>query len=114
MVESNGIEFNITRNHSHVIFKMDNVEELKVFNTDKKIMSGELILDPFKPGNVISEWTEAGWVRHCHARATIPNNPKNSLAHHPDGSVGRGIQYPFKKPRMDEYHANWNEGALEP
>ena len=114
MVELHGVEFNITLDHSHIIFKINNDEELKIFETDKKIASGELVLDPFKPGNVIAEWAEAGWVRHCHARATIPNNPKNTLAHHSDGSVGRGIQYPFKKPRVGEYHANWNEDALEP
>ena len=114
MVEARGVEFNITLDHSHVIFKMDNPCEQKIFDTDKKIASGELILDPFKPGNVISEWSEAGWVRHCHARSAIPNNPKNTLAHHPDGSVGRGIQYPFKKPSAGEYHADWNADTLEP
>ena len=114
MVEARGAEFNITLDHSHVIFKIDNPEEQKIFETDKKIASGELNLDPFQDGNVIAEWVSAGWVRHCHARAAIPNNPRNTPARHPDGSVGRGIQYPFKRPAPGEYHADWDEAALEP
>ncbi|MFX4219774.1 MAG: hypothetical protein ACMVO3_01645 [Thalassobaculum sp.] len=114
MVEARGVEFNMTLDHSHVIFKIDNPDEQRIFGTDARIASGELILDPFSPGNVIEEWVTSGWVRHCHARAAIPNNPKNTLARHPDGSVGRGIQYPFKRPRAGEYHADWNETLLEP
>ncbi|MDP6707674.1 MAG: hypothetical protein QF893_15130 [Alphaproteobacteria bacterium] len=114
MVEAEGLEFNITLDHSHVIFKIDNPDEQKIFDTDKKIASGELILDPFQEGNVVSEWVSRGWVRHFHARAAVPNNPRNTLAHHPDGSVGRGIQYPFKEPGPGEYHAPWSAEALEP
>ena len=114
MVEARGLEFNITLDHSHVIFKIDNPDEQKIFDTDKQIASGEIILDPFQEGNLIAEWAAAGWVRHCHARACVPNNPKNTLAHHPDGRVGRGIQIPFKKPGPGEYHADWDEAALEP
>ena len=108
MIEAKGLEFNITLDHSHVIFKIDNPIEQKIFGTEQKIASGELVLDPFKPGNVIEEWVSAGWVRHCHARAAVPNNPKNILGRHPDGAVGRGIQYPFKKPNPGEYHADWD------
>jgi hypothetical protein len=114
MVEARGAAFNITLDHSHVIFKMNNPDEQRIFDTDKKIASGELVLDPFQPGNVIEEWVSAGWVRHCHARAAVPNNPKNVLAHHPDGTVGRGIQYPFVEPGPGEYHAPWSADALEP
>lgn len=114
MVEARGAEFNMTLDHSHVIFKIDNPDEQMIFGTDAKVASGELVLDPFTPGNVIEEWVTSGWVKHCHARAAIPNNPKNTLAHHPDGSVGRGIQYPFKRPNPGEYHAAWDEALLEP
>jgi hypothetical protein len=114
LVEAQGAEFNMTLDHSHVIFKIDNPAEQKLFDTDQKIASGALVLDPFVPGNVIAEWVAAGWVRLCHARAAVPNNPKNITGKHPDGSVGRGIQYPFKKPKPGEYHAEWDEAALEP
>ena len=49
-----------------------------------------------------------------HARSTIPNNPKNINAKHPDGSIGRGIQYPFLEPLPEEYHEKWDEKLLEP
>ncbi len=114
MVEARGVEFNMTLDHSHVIFKIDNPEEQRLFGTDRKVASGELTLDPFKPGNVIEEWVSAGWIRHAHARSAIPNNPKNITGRHPDGAVGRGIQYPFVDPGSDGYHAPWSEAALEP
>jgi hypothetical protein len=60
MVESRGIEFNLTLDYSHVIFKMDNSDEQRIFDTDKKIAAGELVLDPFQSNNVIEEWVSAG------------------------------------------------------
>ncbi len=63
---------------------------------------------------MIEEWASAGWIRHCHARAAVPDNPKNITGRHPDGSVGRGIQYPFRKPAPGAYHADWDEALLEP
>jgi hypothetical protein len=107
-------EFNMTLDHSHVIFKMGNVDEQQIFGTDTKVKSGTLVLDPFQPGNVVAQWIDAGWVRHCHARAAIPNNPKNITGRHEDGSVGRGIQYPFVQPGPGEYHAAWEGALLEP
>ena len=44
IIEDKGVEFNITLDHSHVIFKIDNKKEQKIFNTDKKIERGELII----------------------------------------------------------------------
>ena len=114
LIEDKGVEFNITLDHSHVIFKIDNPKEQKIFDIDKKIEKGELIIDPFTKGNVISEWINNGWVKHCHARSSIPNNPINIFGKHPNGSIGRGIQYPFKKPKEDEYHEKWEEAFLEP
>ena len=40
-------------------------------------------------------------------------NPKNIKAKHPDGSIGRGVQYPFIKPLPGEYHSNWDESKLD-
>jgi len=114
LVEGKGIEFNITLDHSHVIFKINNIKEQKIFNIYKQIKSRELIIDPFSEGNVVEEWINYGWVRHCHARAAIPNNPLNIHGKHPDGSLGRGIQYPFKQPKDGEYHEKWSEDLLEP
>jgi hypothetical protein len=114
LVEDKGIEFNMTLDHSHVIFKINNPKEQKVFDIDKKILLGDLILDPFKTGNIVDEWINSGWIKHCHARSAIPNNPLNIYGSHPDGSLGRGIQYPFKKPENDEYHELWELDLLDP
>ena len=51
-VEARGIPFCMTLDHSHVIFKIDNPQEQEVFNIAPAIASGELVLDPFQPGNV--------------------------------------------------------------
>jgi hypothetical protein len=125
LVESRGIPFHVTLDHSHVIFKINNERELQVFGLDAAIAVGELILDPFTPGNVCEQWIHAGWVAHCHARSTVPNNPRNVWADHPSldslpsslhprDLVGRGVQYPFIEPGAGEWHSRWYESALEP
>lgn len=124
-VEARGIPFRLTLDHSHVIFKIDNPRELAVFDLDAAVAAGELVLDPFLPGNVCGEWIESGWVAHAHARSTVPNNPRNvtgrhaSLetlpsSRHPRDLVGRGVQYPFVAPRAGEWHAPWDAAALDP
>ena len=114
LVEEKGIEFNLTLDHSHVIFKIDNPKEQKIFNIDEQIKNKDLVLDPFVKGNVVEEWIDNGWIRHCHARSAIPNNPINIYGKHPDGNFGRDIQYPFKKPNAGEYHELWEEKLLDP
>lgn len=125
LVESRGIPFRLTLDHSHVIFKIGNIRELKVFGLDAAVEAGELVLDPFHPGSVCEQWIGAGWVAHCHARATVPNNPPNVLARHPSldslpsslhprDLVGRGVQYPFIEPQAGEWHSPWDGAALEP
>jgi hypothetical protein len=113
-VEDRGVPFNMTLDHSHVIFKIDNPEEQEIGGIRADVEAGKLVLDPYQPGNVCDQWIAAGWVRHCHARAAIPNNPKNTAARDEHGNPGRGIQYPFKRPGPGEYHAGWDEAALEP
>ncbi len=113
-VEARGIPFRMTLDHSHVIFKIDNPKEQAVQDMAGDIAAGRLVLEPWKPGNVTSSWIEADLVRHAHARAAVPNNPVNTRAKHPDGSPGRGIQYPFVRPAPGEYVADWDESLLEP
>ena len=125
LVESRGIPFRVTLDHSHVIFKINNDRELQVFGLGAAIANGELNLDPFTPGNVCEQWIQAGWVAHGHARPTVPNNPRNVWAEHPSldslpssrhprDRVGRGVQYPFIEPGPGEWHSRWDERALEP
>ena len=33
---------------------------------------------------------------------------------HPKYTVGRGIQYPFIKPKPGQWHSEWHESQLEP
>ena len=113
-VEAHGLPFRMTLDHSHVIFKIDHPEEQDVTGLRQDVESGRLVLDPSRPGHVSGVWIESGWVRHCHARAAVPNNPRNTAAQGPDGKPGRGIQYPFARPRPGEYHAEWDEARLEP
>lgn len=125
LVESRGIPFQMTLDHSHIIFKTNNERELKVFGLDSAVEAGDLVLDPLLPGSICEKWIRAGWVAHCHARATVPNNPRNIMASHasldtlpsslhPRNLTGRGIQYPFLEPRDGEWHAPWTAAALAP
>lgn len=114
LVEAQGIPYRMTLDHSHVIFKIDNPLEQEVQNIRPSVESGELILDPFKPGNICDLWIERGLVWHAHARAAAPGGPKNIWGRHPDGRVGRGIQYPFIQPKPGEWHSEWEEAKLEP
>ena len=113
MVQEQGYKFRITLDHSHIIFKIDNPEEQKIFDIDKDINDGKLILDPYEEGNICDQWIKSNFIHHMHARSTIPNNPKNIHAQHPDGSIGRGIQYPFVKPLPGQYHEKWDEKLLD-
>jgi hypothetical protein len=114
LVERQGVKLNITLDHSHVIFKIDNPKEQARQGLDAEIDAGLIELDPFKAGSVCAAWIERNYVRHAHARATVPNNPVNIWAKHADGSFGRGIQYPFMQPGEGEWHSQWQPERLEP
>ena len=114
LVEARGLPFRLTLDHSHVIFKIDNPVEQRVQGMKEDVDAGRVVLEPDRPGNVTSRWIDANWVHHAHARAAVPGNPVNVWAKHPDGSHGRGIQYPFVRPNEGEYVAEWDERRLEP
>jgi hypothetical protein len=115
LVKSRGVPFYMTLDHSHVIFKIDNPSEQLVQDMKADVDAGRLVLDPFKPGNVTKRWIDANFVHHAHARSAVPANPVNTWATHPDGSHGRGIQYPFVCPKPGEYvDDNWSASRIEP
>ena len=114
MVEDRGVPFRMTLDHSHVIFKIDNEFEQRIADITSAIETGELVLDPFQPRSICQEWIDRGFVNHCHARAAVPNNPKNTRYTYPDGSPGRGVQYPFFEPKPGEFPGEWAEHRLEP
>ena len=106
-IEAQGVKFNMTLNHSHVIFKIDNLPEQEIGNVRGDVESGKLILEHFIKCNGIDE----GWIRPCHARAAVSDNPKNLDTVKDDGNSGRGIQYPFKQPEPGQNHLEWYEEA---
>ena len=114
IVKNYGYTFRMTLDHSHIIFKINNLEEMKIFNLEDQLKENKIILDPFQDGNIAQHWIDEGYVWLMHARSAIPNNPKNIGGKHPDGSVGRGVQYPFIKPLEGQYHADWDENKLKP
>ena len=123
-VKRRGVPFQMTLDHYHVIFKIDNPREQEVFGIHESIEKGDLVLDPFQKDHICGKWIHRGFVRHCHARAAVPNNPRNVWKHHPSleylpsqhpkDTVGRGIQYPFIKPETGQWHSDWDESKLEP
>ena len=124
-VEKFGVPYCMTLDHSHIIFKIDNPPEWDEFSVKDAarraeysiradVEGGRLVLDPSRPGNVCDQWIGAGYVRHMHARAAVPNGPVNAWAKHPDGKPGRGIQYPFIEPGPGEWHSEWDGALLEP
>lgn len=125
LVGARGVPFRMTLDHSHVIFKIDNPREQAVLGINESVEKGDLVLDPFRPGNICDEWIDRGFVGHCHARAAVPNNPRNIWDHHPSldelpssqhpkDTTGRGIQYPFVEPKPGQWHSDWREEDLEP
>ena len=114
IVKGKGATYRMTLDHSHVIFKMNNKEEIQMFGLDKQLKENQIILDPYVEGNISEKWMNNELIWLMHARSVIPNNPKNIKAYHPDGSVGRGVQYPFIKPLPNQYHEEWDEVKLEP
>jgi len=128
-IQNKGVPFNYTLDYSHVNFKINNPEEQDISGIREDVEQGRLILDPFEPNNLCDEWLELGIVRWLQVRSAAPNGPKNiwskaepgvSVAGMPelkegdDPIVGRGIMYPFIKPKPGEWHSPWSACMLEP
>jgi hypothetical protein len=128
-VQDKGVPFNFTLDYSHVNFKIENPEEQDISGIRQDVEAGHLILDPFEPGNLCDEWLELGIVRWLQVRAAAPNGPKNIWSKYEPGqavagipeadgdsepAVGRGIMYPFTKPKPGEWHSPWHAYKLEP
>lgn len=114
LVARRGGTFRMTLDASHVIFKIDNPVEQEVQGLRADVVAGRMILDPCASGSVSRGWIDGNLVAHAHARPAVPANPRNIWGRHPDGKVGRGIQYPFRRPAPGEWHSPWEEDRLEP
>lgn len=113
-VRAHGVRFNFTMDYSHCVFKIDNPEEQNISGIREDVEAGRIVLDPFEPGNLCDQWLELGIVKYVQFRPAAPNGPKNLWAKDDKGDFGRGIQYPFLKPRAGEWHSPWHAWKLEP
>jgi hypothetical protein len=107
-VRQHGVPFNFTMDYSHCIFKIDNPHEQDISGIRTDVESGNIILDPFERGNLCEEWLSMNIVPFVQFRPVAPNGPLNLWARDEAGNPGRGIQYPFIKPRPGEWHSPWH------
>ncbi|MDP3522132.1 MAG: xylose isomerase [Hydrogenophaga sp.] len=130
-VQARGITFHFTLDYSHVNFKIGNPKELELSGVRKAVARGEVVLDPFEPGNLCQRWLDMGMVCWTQLRTVAPKQPGN-LWHRLDEAAtdpslpfpatvpsegaqyARGIQYPITKPAPGEWHSPWNAYQLEP
>lgn len=112
-VQERGIPFHLTVDYSHVIFKIDNPEQQEISEVREDVEDGQIILDPYKPGNLCEEWMALNAVHFAQFRPVIPNNPRNIWGNNPDGTVPRGIMYPFVMPGPGEWHSPWSSYKLD-
>jgi hypothetical protein len=113
-VRKRGIPFNFTLDYSHVIFKIENPEEQELCGIREDVEAGALILDPFEDGSLCDLWLDLGIVVWAQMRPAAPNGPKNVWVKDEAGNPGRGIQYPFVKPKPGEWHSPWHAYKIEP
>jgi len=113
-IRARGIPFNFTLDYSHCIFKMENPEEQEISRIREDVEAGTIVLDPFERGNLCEQWLKMGIVAWAQFRPVSPNGPKNIWARDDQGNPGRGIQYPFLKPRAGEWHSAWHAWRLAP
>ena len=113
-VKARNIPFHLTIDYSHVIFKIDNPEQQEISDVRDDVEAGRVKLDPYEPENLCAEWMSLDVVDFAQFRPVAPNNPRNVWAQNPDGSMPRGIMYPFVKPGPGEWHSPWEPYRLEP
>ncbi|NKB19609.1 MAG: xylose isomerase [Alphaproteobacteria bacterium] len=112
-VQARGVPFHFTVDYSHVIFKIDNPEQQEISDVREDVEQGRVVLDPYQTGNLCEEWMALDAVHFAQFRPVIPNNPRNVWGENPDGSVPRGIMYPFLKPSPGEWHSPWSAYKLD-
>ncbi|MDB5963858.1 MAG: hypothetical protein JWQ72_358 [Polaromonas sp.] len=114
-VKARGVPFNFVLDHSHVLLKIDNPEELDASGLTADVAAGAFVIDPYEPGNVIDHWLSMNVVRWLQVRPASPNGPKNRWALNPDtGGWGRACQYPFVRPPAGSWHSDWHAYRVEP
>lgn len=106
------VPLRLTLDSSHLVFKIDNAEELAASGLPNSPDGGRSRLAPGHPGSFSRKWLEQGWVVHAHARSVAPALPHNPSMRRSDGKPGRAIQYPFVEPPPGTFSRDWNALAL--
>ena len=83
LVESRGVPFNMTLDHSHVIFKMDNPAEQAVQGMKAEIDAGRLVLDPALPDHVCGQLDRGGLGAARSCQGGDPQQPGQCLGQPP-------------------------------
>ncbi|OPK10194.1 xylose isomerase [Pseudomonas sp. VI4.1] len=109
-----GVPFNFTLDYSHVIFKINNPQELDISGVRREVESLEMKLDPFEAGSLCEQWLDLNIVKWTQLRVVAPNQPKNLWYQNESGEFARGIQYPITRPAIGEWHSEWNAFLTEP
>ncbi len=112
-VRAAGAAFGLTIDYSHVVFKIDNPEQQDISDVREDVAAGRVILDPFDDDCLLAEWLALNAVSFAQFRPVVPNNPRNIWGKNPDGTMPRGIMYPFERPAPGEWHAPWEAWRLE-
>jgi hypothetical protein len=112
-VRARGVRFNFTLDYSHCVFKIENPAEQDISHVRQDVQAGRMVLDPFEAGNLCDEWLAMDMTLFAQFRPVAPNGPPNVWARDEAGNIGRGIQYPFVRPRPGEWHSDWHAYKLE-
>lgn len=113
-IRAEGVPFNFVMDYSHCIFKIANPEEQAISGIVDDVASRKVVLDPFESGNYADQWLGMNMVWWQQNRPAVPNGPKNLWAEDEKGQPGRGVQYPFVRPRPGEWYDEWHAHLLEP
>lgn len=113
-IRAQGVPFNFVMDYSHCIFKIGNPAEQDISGIREDVAAGKVVLDPFEKGNLADEWLSMNMVWWQQNRPAVPNGPVNIWAKGEDGKPGRGVQYPFVRPRPGEWYDEWHAYLLEP
>ena len=106
-----GAPLYLTLDHSHLIFKIDNPQQLAKSGLAGELDLGHALLHPDSADNFYAQWLERGWIAHAHTRSVQTNGAPNVLASI-QGQPGRGIQYPFVQAPEGTYYQAWDESEL--
>lgn len=108
-----GVALRLTLDHSHLLFKIGNPQELALSGLQDAPEGARALLAPGQASTLYDHWLEEGWVVHAHTRSVAPGLQGNAAMQRSPGVPGRAIQYPFVAPAPGTFHAAWAPACLE-